>query len=323
MQQVIAEARQHAGQQAPHPDRPQQVGQERHAQDQPARDRQAALAQALQDAAGHHRIDQAAHGVHRHQRARRGQRDIEAFMLVGRREGQGAEHQQPFHEHRGQHDAGPGRAQHQPGLRHETLARRARIHLPQARGLLAAHFQEQQHAHYQVAADQRGKGPAPAHGVGEQAAGQLAGRHAQDGAGQEARQRRLAAFVRDVVADPGHGQRHDARPRRARQDAAEHQHVQRVGRHGAGAARGAGEGGEADDAVLAVAVAQRTEEHLQHAIGHGERRHRARGLAGGGAEFRRQLRQHGITDAEGAGADEGGQGKQRDGARFGGQGRHG
>ncbi len=71
------------------------------------------------------------------------------------------------------------------------------------------------------------------------------------------------------------------------------------------------------------AVAQRAEEHLQHAIGHGKRGHRARGLARGGAEFRRKLRQHGVADAKGAGADEGGQGKQRDGARFGGQGRHG
>ncbi|KAG1389309.1 hypothetical protein G6F58_013313 [Rhizopus delemar] len=68
VQQVVAEAGQHAGKQAPHPDRPQQVRQERHAQHQAARDRQAAFAQALEDAARHHRIDQAAHGVHRHQR---------------------------------------------------------------------------------------------------------------------------------------------------------------------------------------------------------------------------------------------------------------
>ncbi len=323
MQQVVTETGQHAGQQAPHPDRPQQVGQERRPQDQSAGNREAAFTQALEDAAGHDRVDQAAHRIHRHQRACGGQRDVEAFMQVRRRESQRPEHQQAFDEYGRQHDPGPRRAQHQPGLRNESLAHRGRVHLAQPQGPLAPHFQQQQHADYQVAADQRGKGPAPTHRIGEQAASQLAGRHAQDGAGQKAGQRGLAPFIRDVVADPGHGQGHDARARGARQHAAEHQDIQSPGHHRPGAAQSAGEGRNADDTVLAVAVAQRAEEHLQHAIGHGKRGHRARGLARGGAEFRRKLRQHGIADAKGAGADEGGQGKQRDGARFGGQGRHG
>lgn len=244
-------------------------------------------------------------------------------MQVGRRERQGAEHQQALDEHRGQHHARPRRTQHQPRLRHEALARRVRIDHAQPQGALAPHFQVQQRAHHQIAAHQRREGPAPAQGVGEQAAGQLAGRHAQDGAGQEARQRRLAAFIGHGVADPGHRQRHDARARGARQRAAQHQHVQRLGHEGAGAAQRAGERRHADDAVLAVAVADRAEEHLQHAIGHRERGHRARGLAGGGAELGGQLRQHGITDTEGAGADESGQGEQRDGACFGREGGHG
>ena len=238
-------------------------------------------------------------------------------MQVGRRERQGAEHQQALDEHRGQHHARPWRAQHQPRLCHEALARRVRIDHAQSQRALAPHFPMQQRAHHQVAAHQRREGPAPTEGIGEQAAGQLPGRHAQDGAGQKARQRRLATLVGNGVADPGHRQRHDAGARRPRQGAAEHQHVQRLGQESAGAALCTGERRHADDAVFAVAVADRSEEHLQHAVGHREGGDGARGLAGAGAEFSRQLGQHGITDTEGAGADEGGQGKQRDGARFG------
>ena len=86
----------------------------------------------------------------------------------------------------------------------------------QAGRLLAPDFLAQQQADDQIAANQRREGPAPAHRVREQAAGELAGGHAEDGAGQETRQR-LPALIRNGVADPGHGQRHDAGPGRARQ----------------------------------------------------------------------------------------------------------
>jgi hypothetical protein len=224
-------------------------------------------------------------------------------MQIGRREGERAKDQEAFEKHCEQNHARPRRAPHQARLRQEAARGSRRAVDPRRR--LPPHFAPQQQAHGQIAQHQRGESPAPAYGIGEQAAQHLPQRHAKYGAGEKARQRGLAALVGHRIAYPGHGQGHDAGAGRARQGACHDQGFEGGSQRRGGAADGAKQRGHRDHAVFAVAVAQRAEEHLQQAVGHRESRGRIGRHAGGAAEIGRQSGQHGVADAKRACADEG------------------
>ncbi|AMD50571.1 hypothetical protein F783_009040 [Bordetella holmesii F627] len=237
-------------------------------------------------------------------------------MQIGRREGQRAKDQHAFEKYRHQHHAGPAHAQDAPRLSQKALPGRAALH-EQSLSPLPAQLDQQAHADHEIAHHQNQKGAPPADGVCKQPPRQAARGHAQNGPGQKARQRGLAPLIRHVVTDPGHGQGHDARAGRSRQHAADHQHVQTVGHGRARTADGTGKRRHADHAVLAITIAHRAEEHLQQTVRHGKRRHGVTCLSCRGGELLRQLRQHGIANAESAGADESGQRQESDGSSLG------
>jgi len=155
----------------------------------------------------------------------------------------------------------------------------------------------------------------PRAGIGCNAADQDAGRQAENLPDQEARQHRLPLIVRHHVADPCHRQRNDRggsgagqQPREQQQRKCRRQSAERGGQR-------AGGGRAGHHQVFAVAIAERAEEQLRHAVRDREHHHHARCGAQCHAELMRQQRQQRIGHAQRNAAGERGQRQQRHGEK--------
>ena len=128
---------------------------------------------------------------------------------------------------------------------------------------------------------------------------------------QVAREHGLPALVGNHVADPRERERDQRAGRRAGQRARDHQRGQGR-REGAGERRqGATERRDRDDAVLAVAVADRTVDQLEQAVGDRERRDGLRRRGESHAVLAREIREQRIADAQRRGGAAAGD-RQRD-----------
>ena len=132
------------------------------------------------------------------------------------------------------------------------------------------HFDRQQGAGKKVPDTKKQQCPTPAGEFTEYAAGSLTKDDAQDLAGGEACQNRLATLVRDHVAEPGNGQRDDGRSANAGQETQQGKLRQPV-HEGARHRRYTGPNApEHHQAQLALSITQRPNDDLEQAVRHRE-----------------------------------------------------
>ncbi len=195
----------------------------------------------------------------------------EALLEVGAHETERAEEPHAFDAHRREHGARAGAAQHLA----VALPRRGEpgaAVVAVARGLAT-----EQHADHEERRPECAERRAPAEEIRERAADQRSHALAEQRAGDEASELRLAALVREAVADERERQRDHGARRHAGEEAVDRQIGESVGER----ARTGGDGREQHrdrhDPQLAEAVADRAVDDLEHAVREHERRqHRGR-----------------------------------------------
>ena len=144
---------------------------------------------------------------------------------------------------------------------------------------------------------QHHKSPAPAQGVGQQAAHQLTANQAQRGAEPYFGKDFLTLLERHGVADPSHRQRNDGGGAQTHGNAGQHQRVQTACKHRQQTSQAATNRRVSDDAELAQAVAHRAIKQLRGAIKNGQHPDHPSGFREADVEDQRQLGQHGIANA--------------------------
>jgi hypothetical protein len=172
------------------------------------------------------------------------------------------EQRYPFEEDDDEHRARPADAQHVCRLAQRMAAARLR----RRGGISVVSRPPQQRAGGEEAQRQQGKRRPPQAVFGGQAAHPLPAGEAEDLTGEEARQHRLTALVRNGVANPGHRHRDHRRTGRAGGQPCPQQRRE-TGREragGRGAARG--EHGQRDHLPLAEAIGERAKDELHQPV---------------------------------------------------------
>ena len=264
--------------------------------------KQLRLSQSRDQCSGSQRVDQRADAERRNGDADQPRTDAEPLMQMGADIGKRPEHQHAFEKGGAEQDARPGPLQDIACCQRSFAPARTPWHR-HADGE-PPHFDRQQGAGNKVRDAEKQQCPTPADEFTEYAAGSLTEDDAQDLAGGEARQNRLATLVGDHVAEPGNGQRNDGRSANAGQEAQQgklRQPVHEGARHRGYTGPNAP---EHHHAQLALRITQRPNDDLEQAVRHREGSNDCARFTYRRAQLAGNLRQQRIAYPQVRGADE-------------------